>query len=186
MKIKERKIKGVFEIHLEPNEDSRGFFMRTYDDKIFKKNGIDDNWVQENQSFSKKKGTLRGLHFQHPPYTESKIVRAISGEIFIAFVDLRKNSPSLGKWDSIVISAENKKMLYVREGFALGMCTLSNDCTLLYKMGNYYKPDCQGTIKWDDSDIGIKWPVEKPIISERDKKATTYKEFEEKYGGLKV
>jgi len=186
MKIKEMKIKGVFEINLDPHEDHRGFFMRTYDAKIFEEYGIHHNWVQENHSFSKNKGVVRGMHFQYPPHAESKIVRAISGEIYMAFVDLRKGSPTFGQWAHVTLSEKNKKMLYVPKGFALGMCTLSENCTLLYKMDNYYHPENQGAIKWDDADVGIKWPIEKPILSERDQEAQTYKNFVKEHGGFEI
>lgn len=186
MKFTELKLKGVFEIDLEPIEDSRGFFMRTYDDALFKSLGLNQRWVQENHSYSKKRGTLRGLHFQFPPSAETKLVRAVGGEIFMVFVDIRKGSPTMGKWDGVVISITNHKMLYVPEGFALGMCTLTDDCTILYKMGNFYAPEKQGTIKWDDSDIGINWPVAGPILSEKDSKAGSFKEFVETYGGLEI
>jgi len=183
MQIKKRKIKGAFEIGLEVHEDHRGFFMRTYDDNIFGQNGLEQHWVQENHSYSKKKGTIRGLHFQFPPNTETKLVRAVQGEIFMAFVDLRKDSPTFGKWDSLTISEDNKKMLYVPRGIALGMCTLADNSTLLYKMDNYYHPESQGAIKWDDPDLGIDWPVANPLLSERDSKAQSFKEFMEEYIG---
>ena len=186
MQIKEGKLKGVFEIDLEPLGDRRGFFMRTYDDKIFRSYGLHQNWVQENHSYSEMKGTLRGLHFQFPPHAETKLVRAVGGEIYMVFVDLRKDSPTFGQWGSITLSEDNKKMLYVPGGFALGMCTLTDHCTLLYKMGDYYAPESQGGIKWDDQDLGIEWPVDKPILSERDSEAPRFKEFKEKYGGLEV
>ena len=185
MLMKEKKIKGVFEISLDPHEDHRGYFMRTYDDKIFKKHGLHEEWVHENHSFSKNKGTLRGLHFQHPPHAETKLVRAVSGEIFMAFLDLRKDSSTSGKWDSVTISEKNKKMLYVPRGIALGMCTLTDNSTLLYKMDNYYHPESQGAIKWDDPDVNIKWPIDNPSISERDKKAQKYKDFIKETGGFK-
>ena len=182
-----RKLKGVFEIVLEPLGDCRGFFMRTYDDKIFRSHGLHQNWVQENHSYSEMKGSLRGLHFQFPPYAETKLVRAVGGEIYMVFVDLRNGSPSFGKWDNIILSEDNKKMLYVPRGFALGMCTLSDHCTLLYKMGNYYAPESQGVIKWDDPDLGIDWPLEgEPTISEKDSKAKSFRDFVETYGGLEV
>lgn len=186
MLIKERKLKGLFEIDLEPLEDQRGFFMRTYDEKIFRNYGINQNWVQENHSYSKKRGTLRGLHFQFPPYAETKLIRAVGGELFMVFVDLRKGFSTFGQWDSLILSEANKKMLYIPRGFALGMCTLTDDCTLLYKMDNYYVPESQGIIKWDDPNIGIDWPVDDPIISDKDSKAKSFREFVEKYGGLEI
>ena len=185
MKIKESKLKGIFEIQLEFHEDNRGFFMRTYDDKIFMNHGLHQSWVQENHSCSNKKNTLRGLHFQFPPCAETKLVRVVSGAAFMAFVDLRKNTPTFGKWKSIILSSDNKKMLYVPRGFALGMCTLTDNCGLLYKMDNYYAPESAGTIMWNDTDLKIKWPVKDPIISEKDSKAMSFREFVKKYGGFK-
>jgi dTDP-4-dehydrorhamnose 3,5-epimerase len=186
MLINETELKGVFEITPEPHEDSRGFFMRTYDDKIFKQHGLHRDWVQENHSYSKLKGTLRGLHFQFPPHSETKLVRAVTGEIFMVFVDLRQDSKNFRQWDSLILSGDNKKMLYIPKGFALGMCTMTDNATLLYKMDNYYAPDSEGAIKWDDPDIGIDWPVENPSISEKDAKAGSFKEFVDEYGGLEV
>jgi dTDP-4-dehydrorhamnose 3,5-epimerase len=186
MLIKERKLKGVFEITPEPHEDNRGFFMRTYDEKIFMDHGLHRNWVQENHSYSKKKGTLRGLHFQFPPHVETKLIRAVSGEIFMAFVDLRKSLSTFGKWDSMIISESNKKLLYIPRGLALGMCTLTDNCTLLYKMDNYYAQESAGTIKWDDPDIGIDWPITNLVLSEKDSKAEGFKEFVKTHRGLEV
>lgn len=186
MLIKECKLKGAFEINLEPHEDNRGFFMRTYDDRVFRNYGLHQNWVQENHSYSKKKGTLRGLHFQFPLHAETKLVRAVGGEIHMAFVDLRKGLPTFGQWDSVILSEDNNKMLYIPKGFALGMCALTDNCILLYKMDDYYTPESQGTIRWDDPDIGIDWPVDNPILSEKDSRAKSFKEFVETYGGLEV
>lgn len=184
--MKKRKFKGVFEIQLEAREGRRGFFMRVYDDTIFKRYGIHRNWVQENHSFSKEKGTIRGLHFQFPPHTETKLVRVVSGEIYDVVVDLRKGSPTFGKWDSIILSADNKKILYISRGVIHGLCTLTKNCGVLYKMDNYYAPESEGSIKWDDRDLGIDWPVDNPILSEKDSKAKSFREFVETYGGLKI
>lgn len=186
MIIKKRKLKGVFEIDLEPHEDQRGFFMRTYDKDIFKKQGLKTSWSQESQSFSKKKGTLRGLHFQFPPKGETKLLRVVTGKIFIVFLDLRKSSPTFGQWETIILSENNKKMLYLVKGFALGMCTQTCNCTMLYKMDIPYSPQNQGAIKWNDEDLKIDWPIDKPILSQRDKKAICFEKFKEKYGGLGV
>ena len=186
MLIKERKLRGVFEIQLDPHEDKRGFFMRVYDDTIFKKYRIHRNWVQENHSRSVEKGVIRGMHFQFPPYTETKLIRVISGEIYDVFIDLRKGSPTFGQWDSIKLSAENKKMIYIPGGFAHGFCTLTKNCEVVYKVDNYYAPDSEGSIRWDDPDLGIDWPVDNPILSEKDSKAKSFKEFIETYGGLEV
>lgn len=187
MIIKPGKFEGVFEIQLEPFEDGRGFFMRAYDKKIFAAHGIDKRWVQENHSFSKNKGTVRGLHFQYPPHTESKMVRVSSGEIFFAFVDLRKKSPTFGKWGSVVLSAKKKNMLLIPRGCAAGMCTLTDNCNFHYRVDNYYSKEKEDNIRWNDPDIGIEWPIKKAkVISERDSKAQFFKEFLEKHGGLNI
>lgn len=185
MKIKKSKFSGVYEIGLKPKKDKRGFFMRTYDKKIFKKNGLNTKWVQDNHSYSKKKGTVRGLHFQLPPYGEIKLMRVSRGKIYFVFVDLRKNSRTYGRWNSLILSQDNNKMLYLPKGFALGSCTLSNNSSILYKMGQYYEPKSCGEIKWDDKDLAIDWPLAgKPAISDRDKKAISFKEFKNKFGYL--
>lgn len=186
MLIKERGVEGVFEIQLEPHEDERGFFMRTYDDQVFGEYSMPRNWVQENHSLSVEEGVIRGMHFQLPPHTEAKLVRVIRGEIHDVFIDLRKGSATLGQWDSINLSAVNKKMIYIPRGFAHGFCTLTGNCELLYKMDNYYDPASAGTIRWNDPDLGIAWPVNNPILSEKDSKAKSFREFIDKYGGLGV
>lgn len=187
MIIKEGKFKGIFEIQLEPKEDSRGFFMRTYDKKIFEEYGLAREWVQENHSFSREKGTVRGLHFQYPPDTETKLIRVLSGEAFFVFLDLRKKSETFGEWGSIVLSSDKKNMIFAPRGFALGVCTLTENCNLHYKVDNYYAPQNEGTIKWNDPDLKISWPIENPSrISEKDSKGQSFKEFVEKFGGLEV
>ena len=187
MTITENKINGVFEIEPEPKEDDRGFFMRAYDDKIFSDFGLHRNWVQENQSLSRQKGTVRGFHFQFPPHAETKLVRVISGEIFDVFVDIRKNSPTFGQWGSVLLTAENKKMLYLPRGIAHGMCTLVDNSSMLYKVDNYYAPNDEGAIKWDDPDLAIPWPIHgDPVISEKDSKAKSFKDFVENYKGLEI
>jgi len=123
MKIKEKEIRGVFEIQLEPHEDNRGFFVRTYDDKIFKKYGIDRKWTQENHSLSKIKGTVRGIHFQYPPDCETKVLRVITGRIFFVVIDLRKNSETFSKWTSIILSAK-KRICYMFPEVVLQGCVL--------------------------------------------------------------
>jgi len=186
MEIKNHKLKGVYEIILNPHLDERGFFMRVYDDKLFKEHGINNKWVQENHSFSKNKGIIRGLHFQFPPYAETKLIRCIKGSIMDVFVDLRKNSPTFGKWGSIILSEENKKMILIPRGFAHGFCTLTEKSEVLYKVDNYYAPEYEGGIIWNDPDLNINWPVEHPILSEKDKKNLSFKEFVNIYGGIKL
>ena len=186
MRIEKKKLEGVFEIQLEPREDGRGFFMRVYDDEVFKKHGIHINWVQENHSLSVDKGIIRGMHFQFPPHSETKLVRTVAGKIYDVFIDLRKGSPTFGQWDSIILSADNKKMIYIPRGFAHGFCTLSKNCEVIYKVDNYYTPDSEGTIKWNDSGLGIDWPIDNPILSEKDSNASSFEDFVKIYSGLNI
>ena len=184
MTIKENRLKGVFEIQLEAKDDNRGFFMRTYDSKIFQEYGISRDWVQEYHNFSAKKGTIRGLHLQLPPHTETKLVRAVAGSTLDVFVDLRKDSPTFGKWDSIILSAENKKMVYIPRGFAHGLCSLTDNAMITCKMDNHYAPDSECQIKWNDPDLNIAWQIEgQPIVSEKDSKAGNFKDFIKKHAG---
>ena len=178
MTFRELKLKGAFEIQIDPKSDERGYFARTYDEKVFAEHGLPTEWSEESESFSVKKGTVRGLHFQHPPYAETKLVRCASGEVFFALVDLRKDSPTFGKWDSVVLSAEKKNMVLAPRGFANGMCTLTDECRLHYKMDSVYDPASADVIRWDDPDLGIEWPISEPAaISEKDKNAKSFKEF---------
>jgi dTDP-4-dehydrorhamnose 3,5-epimerase len=186
MQINERNIHGVFEIILKSLEDERGFFMRTYSKEIFENYGIDRNWLHENHSLSKKKGIIRGLHFQFPPYTETKLVRCIRGAIFDVFVDIRKNSQTLGQWDYIELSEDNKKMIYIPRGFAHGFCTLTDNCGVVYKVDNLYHSEAEGGIVWNDATLNIPWPVDNPILSEKDAKLRTFKEFVAGHGGLDI
>ncbi len=185
MKIQESKLASCFEIVLEPHEDARGFFIRTYDKKVFTEQNLIFDWVQENESFSKYQGTVRGLHFQHPPHAEAKLIRVGSGEAFIVWVDIRKESPTFGEWDAVTLSAQNRKAVLIPRGFANGLCTLSDNCTLLYKMDNYYYPEAQDNIIWNDPDLHIDWPVQKPaVMSDRDLGAKSFSEFTHVFGGL--
>ena len=192
MKFYQKKIKNVYEIILNPIIDDRGFFMRTYDEKIFKENGLmvirgngeKSLWVQENHSKSLQKGIIRGLHFQLPPYTETKLIRCIRGKVQDVFVDLRKDSETFGKWDSLILSEDNFKCVLVPRGFAHGFCTLTDDCEVAYKVDNYYTPQYEGGLLWNDPDINIKWMVDNPILSEKDKKNPTFREFVNKYKGI--
>ena len=146
MIIIERKFKGVFEIQLEAHEDKRGFFMRVYDAQIFEKYKIHKKWVQENHSLSVEKGVIRGMHFQFPPHSETKLVRVTNGKIYDVFIDLRKGSSTFGQWDSIKLSADNKKMIYIPRGFAHGFCTLTKNCEVVYKVDNYYSPGSEDSV----------------------------------------
>lgn len=186
MEIAERKIKGVFEITLTPSLDERGFFMRTFDKKLFEETGINRNWVQENHSRSEQKGIIRGLHFQFYPYTETKLVRCTRGEILDVFVDLREDSPTFGQWDSIELSESNKKMVLIPRGFAHGFCTLTDISEVMYKVDNYYNKQSECGILWNDSDLAIGWPVKQPFLSSKDSLNLTLKNFIEQYNCIQL
>lgn len=181
MEFKERTLKGVFEITIQPYFDERGFFARTYDCDLFSRNGIHFHWIQENHSRSVKKEIIRGLHLQMPPYTETKLVRCIKGSIFDVFVDLRKDSPTFGFWDGVELSESNMKMLLIPRGFAHGFCTLTEITEVVYKVDNIYSREHEIGIIWNDPDIGIHWPVSNPILSEKDKKNMSLFDFIQKH-----
>ncbi len=186
MKFVEKKLKGVFEITLQPRADDRGFFMRTFDNKIFEESGLKFNWVQENHSRTINKGTIRGLHFQLPPFSETKIIRCIRGKILDVFIDVRKNSETFGKWDSIELSEDNLKMALIPRGFAHGIYTITDNCEVTYKVDNYYSPNHEVGLLWNDPQLKINWPSKNPILSEKDKQNLTMKEFTSKYNSVEV
>ena len=163
-------IDGVVIVEPQVFGDNRGYFMETYHEKIFKENGITADFVQDNQSKSKK-GVLRGLHFQYR-YPQGKLVRVISGKVFDVAVDMRKDSPTYGKWEGVILSEENKKQFYIPPGFAHGFVVLSDTAEFTYKCTDFYHPDDEGGIRWDDPEIGIEWPVDdldELIFSDKDK-----------------
>jgi len=150
--------------------DHRGFFMESYNKKIFAQANIDVEFVQDNHSLSVEAGVIRGLHFQTNPYAQAKLVRVISGEILDVVVDLRQGSPTFGQWESYVLSAQNKKQLFVPAGFAHGFCTLVANTEIQYKVDQYYAPEYDSGIAWNDPQLAINWPTHKPILSDKDRK----------------
>ncbi|MCS6928068.1 MAG: dTDP-4-dehydrorhamnose 3,5-epimerase [Saprospiraceae bacterium] len=177
MEFRQRRLPGVWEIRLSPICDTRGFFMRTYDVQLFEEAGIHRPWVQENHSLSKRRGILRGLHFQFPPYAETKLVRCIRGAIFDVFVDLRPDSPTFGQWDSIELSEDAPCMLLIPRGFAHGFCTLTEKTEVLYKVDSPYQRDYEGGLLWSDPDLCISWPISEPFLSEKDQRNWTWQTF---------
>lgn len=165
MEIKSLRLQGTYEITMNPWHDTRGYFMRTYDEAIFREHGLTTCWVQENQSLSTRKGLIRGLHFQKPPYAETKLVRVVIGTVLDVFVDLRKSSNNYGQWDAIELSEENQKLVYIPKGFAHGFCTLTEKALVLYKVDAPYHPESEGGLRWNDESLGIHWPVDKPYLS---------------------
>jgi dTDP-4-dehydrorhamnose 3,5-epimerase len=177
MKIEPLKLPDTFKISLEPLKDERGYFMRTFDKAVFQACGLANDWVQENQSLSDRRGILRGLHFQRPPYAETKLVRVVSGAVFDVFVDLRKASPTYGQWDSVDLSADNHTVVYIPKGFAHGFCVVTNVAVVVYKVDACYAPDACGGVRWDDETLNIRWPTDKPFLSAKDKALPAFKDF---------
>jgi dTDP-4-dehydrorhamnose 3,5-epimerase len=163
-------LKGSYVIELEPFTDERGWFARTFCKEEFNKIGHQKEWVQLNHSFSKLKGSVRGMHYQLPPSGEIKLVRCIAGAVYDVIIDLRKASPTFLHYFGVELSAENKKMIYVPEGFAHGFQTLSDDSELIYHHSATYVPGVEEGIKYNDPLIDIKWPLALTNISERDSK----------------
>ena len=166
-KFNKTNIEGVYVIEPKVFGDNRGYFMETYNKINFEKAGLDYNFVQDNQSKSKK-GVLRGLHFQ-TKHLQAKLVRVVSGEVFDVAVDLRKGSKTYGKWTGVVLSGENKKMFMIPKGFAHGFVVLSETAEFTYKCDEFYHPEDEGGIMWNDPEINIKWPFEgEVLLSEKD------------------
>ena len=174
-KFIETSIKDVYIIEPKKYGDNRGYFMETYKEKDFKEAGLLYNFVQDNQSKSKK-GVLRGLHFQKT-YPQAKLVRCIEGEVFDVCVDLRKDSPTYGKWEGVVLSSESGNQFMIPRGFAHGFVVLSDTATFCYKCDELYHPEDEGGIMWNDPNINIIWPYkDEPLLSEKDKKHPLLKE----------
>ena len=168
MNFTQTPLKDSYIIELNTFSDERGWFVRTYCKNEFAAIGHISEWVQMNHSFTKQQGTIRGMHYQLPPFSEIKLVRCIAGAVYDVIVDLRKESATFLNWFGIELSAENKKMLYIPEGFAHGFQTLSNDCELIYHHSQFYTPGAEGGIKFNDTKLNINWPLAVINISERD------------------
>lgn len=168
MEIKPLKLLGTYEINCTPRHDDRGYFMRSYDETLFRQYGLTTSWLQENQSLSTRKGVIRGFHFQKPPYAETKLRRAVLGAVLEVFVDLRLSSKTYGHWDAIELSDENKKLVYIPKGFATAICTLTEQALVVYKVDTPYNAESEGGLRWNDEFLGIKWPIDKPYLSTKD------------------
>jgi len=167
MKITKTKLPGVLVIEPAVFGDTRGFFMETWNHERYANAGLPVSFVQDNLSFSKK-GSLRGLHFQHP-HDQGKLVYVLQGEVFDVAADIRVGSPTFGQWVGITLSADNKLQLYIPQGFAHGFCVTSETALFVYKCTDFYNPHTEGGIIWNDPDLGIEWPEKKPILSEKDR-----------------
>jgi dTDP-4-dehydrorhamnose 3,5-epimerase len=169
-------LNGAYIIDPERMEDERGFFARSWCRREFEAHGLNPGLVQCNISFNKKKGTLRGMHHQDPPYQEAKTVRCTMGAIYDVIIDLRSKSSTFKQHFGAFLTAENRKTLYVPEGFSHGFLTLEDNTEVFYQMSEYHAPECARGIRWNDPGIGIKWPADVFIISERDR---NYPDFTE-------
>ncbi|MCX0436607.1 dTDP-4-dehydrorhamnose 3,5-epimerase [Aeromonas veronii] len=172
MNVIKTAIPGVLIFEPKVFGDERGFFFESFNHKLFEEAvGYPVNFVQDNHSKSSK-GVLRGLHYQLPPHAQGKLVRCVVGEVFDVAVDIRKSSPTFGKWVGVHLSGENKRQLWIPEGFAHGFVTLSETAELLYKTTNYYAPQNEGSIRWDEPEVAIEWPIiNDPYVSKKDNKA---------------
>lgn len=176
MEITESYLKGLFVIKPKVFEDARGYFFESYNNSVFEKAGLHLNFVQDNQSLSQK-GVLRGLHFQNPPHAQGKLVRVIKGAVYDVAVDIRKNSPTYGKYFGLELTEQNKWMMYIPEGFAHGFLTLEDNTIFSYKCTNYYNKPSEGCLLWNDPAIGINWNMNEPLLSDKDKEGQLLKDF---------
>ncbi|WP_438448532.1 dTDP-4-dehydrorhamnose 3,5-epimerase [Gorillibacterium sp. sgz5001074] len=169
MIITKTKLDGVLILESNIYGDHRGFFTESYNKRTFAENGLDYEFVQDNHSLSVETGTLRGLHYQLPPKAQTKLVRVIAGAIYDVAVDIRRSSPTFGQWVGVILTEHNKKQLLIPKGFAHGFCTIVPNTQVMYKVDEYYSPDHDRGIIWNDADLGIDWPETKnPILSGKD------------------
>ena len=176
MKVTETKLQGVLVLEPKVFGDARGWFMESWSQQKMEAANLRYDFVQDNHSYSAEKGILRGLHYQNEPMAQAKLIRCTRGEIFDVAVDIRKNSPQFAKWTGVVLSAENKKQLLIPRGFAHAFLTLTTDVEVQYKADNFYAPRLDGNIRWNDPDIGIEWPFEPTLLSDKDRNAPLLKE----------
>ncbi len=162
-------LKGAYIIEIEKHEDERGFFARSWCQREFKKNGLNPGLVQCNTTFNRVKGTLRGMHYQVKPYEEAKLVRCTMGSLHDVIVDLRPDSSSFMHYVGVVLSRDNRKMLYVPEGFAHGFLTLDDNTEVFYQMSEFYHPESSRGFRWNDPAIGVEWPLDVEVISDMDR-----------------
>ena len=169
-------LKDVYVLEPKVFGDHRGYFMETYNRQTFEALDIRNDWVQDNQSFTQKKGTLRGIHFQMDPMSQCKIVRVVRGAVKDLAVDLRRGSPTYLQWTLEELSADNKRMLYIPRGFGHGFLTLTDDVEFVYKVDNLYSKECDRSVRFDDPQIGVDWGISDPILSDKDLAAPFYKD----------
>ena len=176
MNVTKTKLDGVVIVEPRVFGDHRGFFMESWSQKKFEEAGLHYNFVQDNHSSSTVKGTLRGIHFQRGDKAQAKLVRCAKGAVLDVAVDLRPNSPTYKQWVAVELSAENKKQLMIPRGFGHGFVTLTDDVEFLYKADNFYAPEADGGIRWNDPELSIDWGTDSPILSDKDANAPFLKD----------
>ena len=176
MQVTKTALEGVLILEPKVFGDARGWFMETWSARKMEAAGLNFNFVQDNQSYSAQKGTLRGLHYQTAPFAQAKLVRCTRGKLLDVAVDIREGSETFAKWVAVELTAENKKQLLIPRGFAHAFLTLTDDVEIQYKADNFYAPNCDGNIIWNDAEIKIDWPFAPTILADKDAKAPTLRE----------
>lgn len=170
MKVTPLKLEGAALIEPIVHGDHRGFFMESYNETLMHEAGVKYNFIQDNQSLSAQPGVLRGLHYQLNPKAQTKLLRVVAGAIYDVIVDIRRGSPTFGQWEGFILSEYNHRQLLVPQGFAHGFCTLVPNTQVMYKVDEYYSPEHDRGILWNDPALGIDWPTSNPVLSEKDQK----------------
>ncbi|MBZ0123357.1 MAG: dTDP-4-dehydrorhamnose 3,5-epimerase [Roseovarius sp.] len=180
MQVEKTELDGVLILTPVRHGDARGFFSESWNRRRMAEHGIETDFVQDNHSFSSKVGTVRGLHFQAPPHAQAKLVRCGRGRLFDVAVDIRRGSPTFGRWVGVELSFDNGRQLLVPEGFLHGFITREPDTEIIYKCSDYYAPDCDGAVRFDDPDIGIDWGIDpkRAVLSDKDRAAPLLRDFE--------
>lgn len=178
MNVTPLKLTDAFVLEPVVHGDHRGFFMESYNDSLLKQHGIAYNFIQDNQSLSAEAGVLRGLHYQLNPKAQTKLIRVLTGAIYDVIVDIRKSSPTFGQWVGVILSEHNHRQLLVPKGFAHGFCTLVPNTQVLYKVDEYYSPENDRGILWNDPALGIDWPTSNPTLSDKDQRHPLLKDAE--------
>ena len=179
MDVKNLRLPGVILVEPRRFSDARGYFSETYNEKTFRAAGITANFVQDNQSLSTQRGTIRGLHFQLPPAPQAKLVRVLRGSVYDVAVDLRVGSPTYGRWDGATLTAEGGEQIFVPRGFAHAFCTLEPDTVVAYKVDEFYTPASDSGLIWNDPTLAIEWPVavNDVVLSDKDQKLGRFADF---------
>ena len=180
MTLEETFLKGLYLIKPRVFEDERGYFFESFNQARFRENGLNLNFVQDNQSKSRK-NVLRGLHFQNPPAAQGKLIQVIKGGVLDVAVDIRKASPTYGKHYAVELTESNKLMMYIPEGFAHGFLTLSNDTIFSYKCTDFYNPSLESGLLWNDPDLAIDWKILDPVLTEKDRNAKRFRDFDSQF-----